>query len=266
MRGALLLSMTFALAALSGCAELVEDPQVQEAAAAAQDHLDEAQDQVSKVPGHVAGTVRDADGAAVAEAVVSLEGLIESDATDEDGSFAFVDLPAGSYVLLVAADGFVDAKRSIEVQPGLFTRPEITLEAVPAPEPYSEVNRFDAYVDATGVYFFGCSCDFDFDLAEGLGDLVVEAVSEDRTMPMTSGGFYFDLGAYADDEYVASVNGYGNDPMWVLVPGADLAEADHAYMHLSPDGFLDLGHAYTVYVTEFYHGTAPEGYSALEQA
>jgi hypothetical protein len=218
------------------------------------------------VPGHVAGTVRDADGAAVAGALVSVEGLIESDLTDEDGSFAFVDLPAGSYVLLAAADGFVDAQRSIEVQPGLFTRPEITLEAVPAPEPYSEVNRFDAFVDATGAYFLGCYCDFDFDLAEGLGDLVVEAVSEGSAMPLTSGGFYFDLSAYAADEYVASASGYGNDPMWVLVPGADLAAADHAYMHLAPDGLLDLGHAYTVYVTEFYHGAAPEGYSALEQS
>ena len=65
----------------------------------------------------ISGIVRDANGAVIADASVSLlnalQANVASTKTDAQGRFAFEDLAAGNYLLLVSAKGFADRREAI---------------------------------------------------------------------------------------------------------------------------------------------------------
>src|SRR4051794_23443188 len=70
--------------------------------------------------GHVTGSVRDEQGAAVPGSDVTLRG---SDATfrfvsNADGAFRFLDLPPGAYTLSAALTGFQPVNRAVVVAVG----------------------------------------------------------------------------------------------------------------------------------------------------
>src|SRR3954454_18963296 len=60
--------------------------------------------------GSIVGTVLDASGAAVPNAAITIidnsTGQSRAGVTTEDGTYAFTDVPAGSYTLTVTARGF----------------------------------------------------------------------------------------------------------------------------------------------------------------
>ena len=70
--------------------------------------------------GSITGTVKDPNGAVVPDASVTVadaaQGINESGKTNEVGIFAFVELPPGTYTLIVESQGFKKSeKRDIEL-------------------------------------------------------------------------------------------------------------------------------------------------------
>jgi len=65
--------------------------------------------------GGLQGTVKDPSGAVVAKAVVELKGAAlvgsKTQATDGSGYYHFINLPPGTYTLMVTAPGFTQVKR-----------------------------------------------------------------------------------------------------------------------------------------------------------
>jgi outer membrane receptor protein involved in Fe transport len=84
----------------------------------------------------VAGTVRDSSGAVVPNAQVTLRSgsYMETQATDSEGRFVFVDAPTLSGSMTVNAKGFPPLERNWSIQPGRGT----FLEIVIAPARFSQ--------------------------------------------------------------------------------------------------------------------------------
>jgi iron complex outermembrane receptor protein len=69
--------------------------------------------------GRIAGSVEDATGTRIANAAVSLAGPVDRTATtDQDGQFAFGDLPDGEYRLRVGPDGFAPTEKRVRLSSG----------------------------------------------------------------------------------------------------------------------------------------------------
>jgi len=69
--------------------------------------------------GRIAGVVRDAQGAVLADAAVALQGPVERAAmSDAQGSFAFEGLPDGAYEVQAALAGYAPARRPLQLVSG----------------------------------------------------------------------------------------------------------------------------------------------------
>lgn len=272
MRLALSSVLMLALPLLSGCAELVDDPQdladVGPQVAAAADGVAEA---VQTLPGHVAGTVVDATGILLAGATVRLPALNLTRTTNDDGSFAFVDLTPGPYDLEASHPGWLAARTSVIVPPGGFARPQLLLPSLPPPQPYSEVLRFDGYSDlllGPFGYALDCDCSFEVAFADGLQEVVLEAVLLEDGGPFGSQSLQWWMSTYDNaTDSGAAFQGWGDSPMAVRLPGADLGPATEAYIQVMPEGgFMpEANRAFTVYLTAFYHAPGPADYTALSK-
>lgn len=88
--------------------------------------------------GTVSGVVRDAGGAVISDATVSLltaqQTVIGSAKTDTQGQFTFNDVPAGSYLLVVAARDFADHRQAVSVSDSGAANIEVTIEPRPLTE------------------------------------------------------------------------------------------------------------------------------------
>lgn len=271
MRLALLPVLMLAIPLLSGCAGLVEeDPNAAAAALAeeAEAYADEAEQAVENLPGHIAGTVVDAALVPIPGATVRLVSLDLVRTTDADGSFAFVDLDQGGYLLEAEAEGFLAGNGTVDVRPGVFVRPSLALQAAPAPEPYFEVFKFEGYADLSGpIGFSSCYCWFDFEVAEGLQDLVIEAALDEPNSPFSSDWLTWYLSTY--DEATEEGNyfsGQEASPMSIRLPGDEVGPASQAYLEVRParDLVPEFNRSFTAYASAFYHAPAPEGYTALD--
>lgn len=268
MRG-LAIAVVALVSTLSGCVSMVEegDPDLDAAAAEVQKAIDAYEART----GHIAGTVRSGlDGSPLLTASVDLPGVAEDLAADAQGRFVFLDLAPGDYTLTVSAPDFVEQQVTVAVASGQFSRPDVVLEAVPAPQPYYTTLRMDAYSEV-GVLGFQsmCACDAAGEFyAEGLSEVVIEAVMGDSFMPLPGpGSFYWGLYTYDAAHDWAFASGYGDDPLHVHLAAGDLmANATHYELNVQPDGGL-TPHAqqlFTAYLTAFYHGPAPADFTAVE--
>jgi len=89
--------------------------------------------------GEIWGEVLDArSGAPIVQALVmaASENSLQVALTEEDGSFALIDLPQGSYVVAAVAEGYEELEQdAVEIRAG-GTTPSLTfgLQALPSPD------------------------------------------------------------------------------------------------------------------------------------
>lgn len=257
--------MTLAVAAFSGCVEFVgEDPDLDAAAAEADQALADYQAKA----GHISGTVSRADGTVLAGARVDLA-TVGQLKTDDSGRFSFLDLTPGTYALAVEATDYLSTRLDVDVLAGQFTRPDVRLEAIPAPEPYHTVHRLDGYtqVNALGSSLLGCSCTLEgaFD-DEGLVEVLLEATVDHESTGLSAGySFNWDFTASSEDDS-SNAYGYEMSPMRVSIPADELeADAESFYASFQPEAnLIGLSQSFTAIVTVFYHEGAAEDYTGLD--
>ena len=271
MRGSLAVAAVALLASLSGCVSMVEegDPDLDVVAAEAQKAIDDYEART----GHIAGTVRSAvNGTLLTDASVDLRGVAQDVTADAQGRFVFLDLAPGPYNLTASAPGFLDQQVVVDVVSGQFARPSVVLEPIPAPPVYFTTMRMDAYSEA-GILGFEsmcyCQAAGEFD-AEGLTELVIEAVMGESASPMPSpSSFSWRLYTYDAHHDYSYVTGYGASPLQQRLLATDLvANATHYELDVQPDSGLmpHVQQLFTAYLTAFYNGPAPADFTAVEPA
>lgn len=264
MRGPVALCLTLALAALSGCVELVEGDADAQAAA---DEADRLLDEYNEKAGHIAGTVTGSDGLLLEGAVVDLL-TVQSGKSDEQGRFTFLDLAPGVYTLVVSAPDHLESRTDIEVAAGQFARPSVALAAVPAPTPYYTVYSMHAYAEPAASFFgftqcYSCSLEGTFD-SEGLTEVLVEAELGEYQDPFfQSSSFMWSLETCGEE--CSYAGDYRESPMRASVTEdlAPLAEHFHLMVEPQADFLVHSGQEFTAYLTAFYFGGAPEDFSAF---
>lgn len=89
--------------------------------------------------GVIRGLVTNTELQPIQGAVVTVPDLDRENATAEDGTFVFPDVPAGSFLVVVKASGYDSRAKRAEVRVAEESRLEFRLEALPVREPYSEL-------------------------------------------------------------------------------------------------------------------------------
>lgn len=259
MRGLAVASLLLALTTVSGCVEFVDgtEPNLDDAAQEAQDLLADYQE----TAGHIAGTIRDTDGAPLMGAIVDLVGFNHSALTDPDGGFAFLDLVPNVYSLRAVADGYLEIQSDVNVSAGTFARPTLQLDAAPD-EPYTELYLFDGYSQlSVGPFRSGvmwCSCGVEMPVSADLVDLVFEGELDATFL----GSDDLDYWLYNETELLAS--GTEHSPMRIQIPAEDLGNSTVLYAYLEPSQHpltVRVDEWFRGYVTLFYGEGSPEGYS-----
>ncbi len=107
------------------------------------------------------GTVTDASGGALGDAVVQLVELHRQTWSAADGSFAFVRLPAGAYTLIVHRPGFAYASRTVTLpaeEPvalalteSPFTAPPVQVTAARVPRPVLDSPLSTAFLSGSAL-------------------------------------------------------------------------------------------------------------------
>jgi hypothetical protein len=259
------------LASLSGCVSLVEDGNDADLDAAA-DEASQAYSDYEARAGHISGTVLDGDGSPLAGALVDLVGIQEDLATDAKGRFAFLDLTPGVYTLSAQKDDFVSASTSVAVASGQFARPSLMLVSA-APAPYMTVFSFDGYQELStlgfGVSCYNCDMSDTMD-AEGLTQAVLEADLGGSPTPFVQAdGFSWYLESMDEDGNTT----YARDAYYEYTPAPmhEILDADEFtpgatrwVLHIEPTSSLQVSmqQQFHGFLSIFYNGPAPEGYSA----
>lgn len=260
---ALNVALLTTLSLLAGCVEPVEDggdPDLDALAREAQDAVTDLTDE----SGHVAGQVVDAAGAAIAGAHVVLD---DADAveTDDQGRFAFVDVTPGDHVLAAPKAGYLDSGAvAVPVAAQSIARPTVVL-AEDLPPAYFETSSFTFY-DQASLFgaSLGCDCYADLPVADGITEAVLEVVDEGGLV--LTQDYHFLLTSYGSDEngttYLGQTGGYVAPGWPALIGGEPLANATGVELRVAPDT-LGAAQAYTAYLTLFYYGPAPDGFTAI---
>ncbi len=131
-----LLPLLVGLALLAGCLGASED-----------DDLLMQRAEVTDDQGGVEGIITNEAVEAVQDATVRLQGTSQETQTAGDGSFALSLISPGDYTLLIEADGYIPAERSITIAPGDITFLDIVLTSTPSTEAYTVEQELVGFVE-----------------------------------------------------------------------------------------------------------------------
>lgn len=228
--------------------------------------------------GSISGVVVDAAIRPLAAVNLTLLGPQSHAATDKDGLFTVPDLAPGLYTLSANLTGYLPTQTTAEVKAGETAKVRIVLPTDTSPKPYHTTMKFDGFVQAgsglfneaydlfvgeeTGV--FSCTCRFNFTSDEQVTSFIFETQWEptldDPASPQDAYWTIYGPDAKGDSTY-ASGNCF--DPCWGQANGTTYgpnARDFYAYVWLD-SSWVVVQQQFTVYVTLFYNGMPPEGWS-----
>ena len=227
--------------------------------------------------GGVTGVVVDEALRPVAGAAVQVVQAEEDQLTDEDGLFSFAGLEPGAYTLKVVAAGMLDVTQTVTVQAKTVTKVKVVLLAADgSTAPYHATYAFEGFIQASaglatwGVVLFDpnsanatmCKCVFYFETDEPPVDLVYEAVWTETVDDPTDFGFYWELLTWEDGNVTGAASA---SPVYAVVPGSNYPPGHTQYKArlTGPWTFPAVQQSYDLYVTAFYRGHPPEGWSLV---
>lgn len=229
--------------------------------------------------GSIAGVVvdeaiRPVVGANVTVLVAGIAPVVAS----ENGGFAFEGLAPGTYILSASAPGFLTVQSTATVVAGATADVRLQMPADASPVPYHTTLSYHGFMAAyagqaqsegqaaLGQFWPGCDCGFSFILDRHPTNAVFEATWE-LTTPDPAGqanfGYQF---LYGDDHRPIDFGGcfspcYSFVEEKLLAPLQPGVEA-HVLM-TGPDAYPVVNQAFDMYLTLFYNGPAPEGWSLV---
>ena len=225
-----------------------------------------------KGKGALGGVVVDEAIRPVAGAVVTLASLGLNVTTAEDGTFAWTALEPGTYFLAASAPRFTAVQTSADVVAGETRFVRMQLTADQSPVPYHETYHHTGYMQAwagIGQFFVEatqdngsalCDCRLYFTPVEGLSEAVYEAFW-DWTLPDPGGlaELYWVVEQIEGDAYRED---YCFSPCHAVIAGSEFTSGVQAYARLDgPDAWVAYQQQFELYMTLFYNGDAPEGWS-----
>lgn len=196
----------------------------------------------------------------------------------EDGSFSFVGLAPGAYLLTASLEGSETQETSVDVLAGQLTQVRIFLTPIPKPEPYNLTQPFTGFAQVTSagdegqlveivVQLLtgesGCDrCTFQFEGGPRLRALVIEATMAPNSLPSGSNGF----GYYMErNGSLASAAFALPNPMTHVVDYPDMGGGSFVLtMYPSSEPVPEINKSFEVFVTLFYEQPPPEGFSTLD--
>lgn len=214
--------------------------------------------------GHIAGYVVDASFHTMEDVLVRLPAVDLEDLTNRNGEFEFVDLVPGSYLLEVNATGYERVRARVDVAEDRFTRLQIVLHALPPADPYHRTEEHRGIAPTTGTqpgligFFDRWTLGFE---PTGIHTLVVEAIMDDHPAGGWNGFSY-----RVDAPCCGGVAGDAPNPLRAVVPvNGTVMSGEELRMEIAPHSYPapEVDKEYKVYVTAFYHGPPPEGWSFL---
>lgn len=220
--------------------------------------------------GHLSGLVVDEAIRPIEGATAHLPGLDLKVGTDRDGHFGFTDLRVGSYFVTVEAPGYYGAETTLEVKEGDVARAKFVLTAMPPPEPFHVTVPYQGFsqVTSNGVLVFSadCTCTFGVDVAQvpRPDALVIEATMAEPGPGTLGQGFYWRMEPPGPCCPSAFAYGDAPNPMRLELRGEMLnLTAEGFTLDIQPTalGAPELNKAFDVYVTAFYNGLPPDGWS-----
>lgn len=230
--------------------------------------------------GSISGVVVDDAIRPLAGVLVAVSGKDAAVATDETGLFVVADLEPGLYTLQANATGYLPIQTTAEVVAGDTAKVRIVLATDPTPQPVHVTLQFDGFIQAgnglanqawqlfvngtAGVPVDSCECQFYFSTESEASTFVIEVVWEPTVANPagTSSGYYalWDDGE-PDGGYVD--NGCDN-PCYGVVGWSEFALAETRNFHTDiwiDSDWVQVNQKFTQYVTIFYNGEAPDGWS-----
>lgn len=221
-------------------------------------------------PGVVAGRVLEDVGTPVADATVRILLTNHTQTTGQDGSFRFAEVAPGPVVVVAAKDGFSSQTLRGNLNEGGSVDLEFELTQAPTVAPRDETLIFEDEVPCGLPAGLGCgpAAEGDlprhhFEVSPGLREMVYELT---WTPPATgtATSLRVDAAAATDaacGETYASATGES-----VLrlesAEGFPIA-GGHQCALVFPGDDATAQQAYTLYVTLFYYGEAPDGFTAV---
>lgn len=259
-----LIALIVVVAILPGCSGASENP----------GPLDEA-----GPTGAVAGRVVTDEQTPVANATVTVLDAagttLREGATDDAGRFRLDEVPAGDHRLIVEKTGFLETVRAVTVTPDAATEVVVVLEAVETVVARIEHVAVDGLI-ACGVSTplatstWGCGdanhkAYVAFNVTPGVRDTVHETVWESGSA-LTGQQLMTRL--YVDGQMFDRIG--GTSPLVRIVEGYDIREdleiGEQVYVNFADESnpvVIAYQQAFTTHFTAFYHGPAPDGYSAV---
>ncbi len=223
--------------------------------------------------GAISGVVVSETIMPIAGATVSITGGSQQVTTDEGGLFIFPDVSPGTYFLEITADRYVGSQTSVEVEAGEVAKPRILLKADTSPIPYKVTHPHTGFMQAWGGigHFFltalapeaaACDCSLHFEPDPNPVEYIYEVIWEDNA-PAPHLGYYYELDQTLP-EYGEGISRYGESPIYYVVDASMFGEQEEMRARFTgPDEGVTIDQSFDLFVTVWYVGAAPEGWSAI---
>lgn len=105
--------------------------------------------EVTEDSGGIEGVVTNPAVEPIEGAAVTIEETGEESTTASDGSFAFSEVPPGTYTLQVEAEGFLDAERQVDVAASEVTTIDVVLTEQPDTIPYMQQFESQGFMECS---------------------------------------------------------------------------------------------------------------------
>lgn len=262
------------LALLAGCA--AKEPAAPEAAAPVL-----APEGAQTLAAGLLGVVVDAAVRPVPNATVLLEGKDVARTTSSDGSFSFLDLAPGAYIVSVQADPYLAQQVGVELASGAISQVRVVLALDESKLPYNVTFKAEGFADASTVFLVGgqaysiasdqgvelCDCLFEFNPEAGAQALVLEAVMADCETPVPAcvqTGFAYELRTETQE---IGRDTTAPNPLRLVYLGLDPnATAYRLQLYPESDPLPEPNKRFEVFATFFYRADPAEGWSFVAQS
>jgi hypothetical protein len=230
----------------------------------------------SNVLGAVSGVVVDEAIRPLANVKVTLVSQAREATSDADGLFAFTDLEPGFYAMTAMLPLYLPTQVTADVVAGQTAKVKVQLAIDPTPQPYHVTYKHDGYMQAWATIAEYevqegleqaaplCDCRLNFTPEGKPSTLVYEAFWEETSPNPGEFEFYW---VVEQPESGARSEEYCSSPCQAHIDGDAFEPGVPAYARLDgPDEWLVYDQRFQIFLTIFYNGKAPDGWTVLDSA